>query len=141
MISTFQINQWTPQTLIESHNQLHDALLAQNGMEQMQPAMYLPNPVKFQKHSGDKLCVKKSPQKAPMKIAKENTGTINGVEKIDDEQVAWKLHLDLNTKPRPGKSRPVRQKLTRTLSLPGTDKIPESHSRRKQSRKNIRRSL
>lgn len=67
-------------------------------------------------------------------------------EEMDDEQLAWSLHLELNTKPRSGKPRHSTTNNLRTcLSLPCANQmdhcIPESRSRRKQSKRAIRRSL
>jgi len=143
MISTCQINQWTPQMLIDVHNQVQLPHVTENGMDQSKSAMPPPpNPIKAKKKPRDKVPVKKAPKKAPAKKAMENTEILNDEEpeKVDDEEMAWKLHLELNTKPRQGKPR-AKQKLTRAVSLPDADIVPESHSRRKQSRKNIRRSL
>jgi len=145
MIDTFQFNPWLQQTYDGINYPGHSNPDTPRFGEQPPPAVHMSvDPVRPQDQSGDKMPVKKQAKKAPAKKPKENADTVNDAEteKVDDAQMAWKLHVELNTKPRPGKRKPrAKSRVTKALSLPGQEKLPESISRRKQSRKDIRRSL
>lgn len=99
----------------------------------------------------DTLVERKKSKKVYQTNSKENSHVANTIHQnqlsedlqVDDEQIAWSLHLELNTKARQGKPKPrAKPRHRATLSQPtATDRVPESQSRRKQRRKHIRRSL
>lgn len=149
LINTFQVNHSDQEVGTRIHNQLQ--LNTASPVERFPTDIDLPKGdgkvVPAQKQPGKKAAPKKRPKKVAKLNSKENSKVQNVVntdhesEKVDDEQLAWNLHLELNTKSRAGKPKPTKLKLSKTVSLPNAEKVPESQSRRKQSRKNIRRSL